>query len=590
MDETLTMEEKTAASVREDPWVCLLRATQELNSALDLAEGLEHVAECLRDYVPFDTLGILLLDELGRELQFALAVGYEEAVAAHWRFGMGQGLVGTVAETGQRILVDDVTKDARYINAASGTRSELALPLVAKGRTIGVLDLGSSTPGQFTEDDLGLLEPLADQLAVAIDNARLYQKLREQTEVLSLLHELSRELASILDRERLLETVAEAVGRLIDYDVFSLFMWNEETRQLEPAIAVYRDGARMATALTLTLGQGVCGTSAALRQSLRVPNVHLDPRYVPCVTDIDVRSEVAVPLTVKDRLIGVLDLESAEYDAFSLQHEQALSTLASSLAIALENARLYERLRADERRLEEDLGTAREIQKQLLPKRSPWLPGLQFGVGYEPARHLGGDFYDFLTYDEGRVGVAVGDVTGKATSAALYGSLASGMLREFASQSCPGPAKMLEEMNRKLHLLEIPNRFLAMTFGVYVAETRTLELANAGLPRPFLLRDGEVTSIDLAGVPLGLLPDRTYESTSIELEPGNAVVICSDGIEESLNHQEEELGAGSVAEILSATAGGTAQEIATAIVNAAERHADGADPSDDRTVLVLKAV
>jgi sigma-B regulation protein RsbU (phosphoserine phosphatase) len=579
-----------AASRPEDPWACLLRATQELNAAPDLVGGLERVAACLRDYIPFDTMGVLLLDELGRELQFAFTEGYEAAVAEHWRFGMGQGLVGTVAETGIRILVDDVTADERYINAASGTRSELALPLVAKGRTIGVLDLGSSTPGHFEASHLALLEPLADQLAVAIDNARLYQKLREQTEVLSLLHEVSRELASILDMERLLETVAEAVGRLIDYDVFALFVWNEEARQLEPAIAVHRDGTRMKTAPNLTLGQGVCGTAAALRQSLRVPNVHLDPRYVQCVTNVDVRSEVAVPLTVKDRLIGVLDLESTEYDAFTPQHEQALSTLASSLAIALENARLYERLRADERRLEEDLSTAREIQKQLLPKRSPWLPGLQFGVGYEPARHLGGDFYDFLTYDEGRVAVAVGDVAGKATSAALYGSLAAGMLREIASQIRPGPPRLLEEMNGKLLLLEIPNRFLAMAFGVYDAETRILELANAGLPRPFLLRGGEASPLDLSGVPLGLLPDRSYERTSIELRPGDAVVVCSDGIEEGLNPREEELGAEAIIETLRAASSGTAQEIADAVIAAVEHHAEGAEPSDDRTVLVVKAV
>lgn len=584
------MEKIETGSLRDDPWVCLLRATQELNAAPDLEEGLEKVAACLGEYVSFDTLGVLLLDDLGRELQFAFASGYEDAVVAHWRFGMGQGLVGTVAETGRWILVDDVSKDPRYIDAASQTKSELALPLVAKGRTIGVLDLGSATPGHFSEDDLDLLMPLADQLAIAIDNARLYLKLREQTEVLSLLHEISRELASILDRQRLLESVAESVRRLIDYDVFALFVWNEESRRLEPAIAVYGDGTHMSTALTLTMGHGICGTAAALRQSLRVPNVHVDPRYVPCVTDLEIRSEVAVPLTVKDRLVGMLDLESTEYDAFTPQHEQALSTLASSLAIALENARLYERLREDERRLEEDLSTAREIQKQLLPKRSPWVPGLQLGVGYEPARHLGGDFFDFLNYEKGRVAVAVGDVAGKATSAALYGSLAAGTLREFANQSRPGPARMLEEMNCKLFALEITNRFLALAFGVYDAETRTLALANSGLPRPFLIRNGEVTDLDLTGVPLGLLGDRTYDETTVELQPGDAVVLTSDGIDEGLDDREREFGSDRAREILREASSGSAQEIAAALLAAVEEHAGGADPSDDRTVVVLKAV
>ncbi|MFQ5349479.1 MAG: GAF domain-containing protein, partial [Thermoanaerobaculia bacterium] len=322
----------------------LLAAIQDLHAASELRQGLEVVADALRRYVAYDNLGVLLLDPRGRELRFAMARGYAPEVEEHWRFGLGQGLVGIAAQSGEAILVEDVRLDPRYISASEPLRAELALPLKVKDRVIGVLDLGAVEPGLFGPEQLALLEPVAGQLAAAIDGARMTQNLRQQTQTLSLLHELAREFASILDREKLLERVADRIRRLIDYDVFSVMLWNEESRQLEPRLAVYRDGARVTTAVPTALGEGICGTAAALRQTLRVPNVQLDPRYIDCVRDRPMRSELAVPMYVKDRLVGVLDLESTSYDAFTPHHEHAVSTLAASLAIALENARLYGRL------------------------------------------------------------------------------------------------------------------------------------------------------------------------------------------------------------------------------------------------------
>lgn len=569
---------------------CLLSVTQELNASADLASGLARVAERVREYVEYDTFAVLLLDERGKELRFEFASGFPPGVTEHWRFGMGQGIVGTAAETRQPLLVADAQKDPRYINACEDVRSELAIPLLVKGRTIGVLDLGSAQPGYFTADDQRLLSFLSDYLAGAVESARLYQNMREQGQTLSLLHEVSRELTSILDRKRLLERVAELVRRLIDYDVFTVMMWNEETRLLEPSLSVYKDGPRVQTARSVALGQGITGTAAALRQPLRVPNVDLDPRYVPCATDVEVHSELVVPLIFEDRLLGVLDLESSEYDAFSSQHEQLLSTLAASLAISLENARLYERLLEDERRLEKDLTTARELQKQLLPKTTPWIPGLQLALAAEPAKHLGGDFHDFLHYGKKRVAIAVGDVAGKATSAALYGALALGTLREFAVQDCLDPAGTLSNMNNKLHRLGIDNRFVAMTFGVYDRTTRKLLLANSGLPHPYLLRNGEPRKIEAGGVPLGMLADRSYEQVELELFPGDAVVIASDGIDESSNREDEQFGAERVAITLRRLAAGSAQEIADGLLKAVRAHSGTGEPSDDRTVVVLKAI
>ncbi len=569
---------------------CLLAATRDLNAATDFQQGLQQVAERLGQYVHFDTFAVLLLDDHGRELKFEFAVGFPKDVLEHWRFGLGQGIVGTAAQTGESILVHDTAEDTRYIHATDRVRSELALPLVTKRRTIGVLDLGSYEPNSFDREQQRLLSSLADHLASAVENAQLYQNMRRQAQTLSLLHEASREMASILDRGTLLERVAELLRPLIDYDLFSVLLWNETERMLEPRVALFSEGLPNSDSSPLPLGQGICGTAAALRQSIRVPNVELDPRYVSCVENLQVRSELAVPLFFKESLIGVIDLQSLKYDAFTAHDEQFLSTLAASLAIALENARLYEELQTDEARLESDLNAAREIQRQLLPKQSPWMPGIQIAVAYEPARHLAGDFYDFVPYGDGKIALTVADVSGKGTSAALYGSLAVGTIREYARRSQPCPAKMQAALNNKLKQLSIDNRFLAMTFGVLDGGNRTLWLSNSGLPRPYLLRGRSVVNLEATGVPLGLFADQTYEEIRVDLGPGEAVVICSDGIEESPNHDDEEFGPLRIEDTLRRLAHLPAEEIANGLLEAVRRHSLGEERSDDRTVLVLKVV
>ena len=586
------IQEMTAAGGSLTPTMVLtdlLGAIQALHAATELREGLEVVADALHRYVAYDNLGVLLLDPRGRELRFVLARGYAPEVEQHWRFGLGQGLVGIAAQSGDAILVEDVQLDPRYISAAHPTRAELVLPLKVKDRVIGVLDLGALQPGIFGTEQLALLEPVAGQLAAAIDGARLTQNLRQQTQTLSLLHELGREFASILDRKKLLKRVARRIQRLIHYDVFSVMMWNEEERQLEPQLSVYRDGEPVTTARPTGLGEGISGTAAALRQTLRIPNVQLDPRYIECVRDRTMRSELAVPMYVKDRLVGVLDLESESYDAFTAHHEHAVSTLAASLAIALENARLYGRLQENEQRLATDLSTAREVQKQLLPKTTPWLPGLQLAFAYRPANHLGGDFYDILPYGEGRVAIAGGDVSGKATSAALYGSLAVGMLRRYPAEALR-PGALLRDMNDKLLELGIDNRFLALALALYDAGDRSLVLANSGLPHPYLVRGGEVSAIPVVGVPLGLLPDRQYEEELVALETGDVVVIATDGIDESHNRKDEEFGGERVRQTLQELSDGSAREIADGLLAASRKWAGGAEAWDDSTVIVLKAV
>jgi len=258
----------------------------------------------------------------------------------------------------------------------------------------------------------------------------LFLAFPEQAKTLTLLYEVSRELTSILDREELLRRVAERVKKIVNYHVFSVMLWNEQTQLLESVFAM-RYEESIPARLRLPLHEGLTGIAAGERRVVRINDVTEDPRYIRCETGVDARSEIVVPLFLQDRLIGVLDLESTAPHAFTAEHERILTTLGSYVAIALENSRLYENARESERLLRSDLDTAREIQRQLLPTGAREVPGLDLAAAYVPARELGGDFYDFLPYGEGRLAVALGDVSGKGTAAALYGSLAIGTVREI---------------------------------------------------------------------------------------------------------------------------------------------------------------
>src|SRR6266851_4056186 len=213
--------------------------------------------------------------------------------------------------------------------------------------------------------------------------ASLYVSHPEQANTLALLYEVSRELTSILDREELLRQVAQRVKKLVNYHVFTVMLWNDKTQHLESAF-VMRYGDSIPSRVRVPLHQGLTGAAASARRSVRVSDTLADPRFLACEVDtgVTVRSELVVPLLMQDRLIGVLDLESAETHAFTPEHERMLSTLASYIAIALENARLYEEARESQRLLQEDLSTAREIQRQLLPSGAREVPGLDLAAGY----------------------------------------------------------------------------------------------------------------------------------------------------------------------------------------------------------------
>ena len=411
----------------------------------------------------------------------------------------------------------------------------------------------------------------------------------DQAQTLSLLYEISHELPSILDKEELLRRIAERVKTLADYHLFTVMLWDEEAQELE-SVFLMGYGDAIPSRVRIPLNQGIAGAAAAERRTIRVVDVRLDPRYLQAAGNLEVRAELVVPLLLQGRLIGVLDLESKEPQAFTAEHERLLNILGSYIAVALENARLFQESRENQVRLQEDLETAREIQRQLLPSGAREVPGLDLATAYIPARALGGDFYDLLPYGVGRLAVANGDVSGKGTAAALLGSLAIGILRELVHNTEASAAEMLRELNGRLLAARLDARFIAMQFAIYDAARRTLNVANAGGTLPLLVRDREVIEIPVTGMPLGLLPEADFDEETLQLIPGDIVVFASDGIHESMSREQEEFGIERLKALLTTVSrDDPGYTVAQRIVRATDEYTGpGRTPHDDRTLLVLR--
>jgi sigma-B regulation protein RsbU (phosphoserine phosphatase) len=454
-------------------------------------------------------------------------------------------------------------------------------------QVFGVLDVGSRTTARFGPEDEAALSLLAAHLALVIDHERRFAALEDHAQSLAVLHEVSRELTSILDLDTLITRLAALARRVVDYDQLTFHLWREDRARLDGVLTVTW-GERRDHRCAFELGHGITGATAALRHPIRVPNVRLDPRFVACDGAIEVASELAAPVLYKDRLLGVIDLESSRPDAFTARHEEMLVTLASCVGVALENARLYAALLEKDRLLTSDLAAAREIQRGLLPAVLPRFPGLDIAAAYEPARALGGDFYDVLVQDPEHLAFAVGDVAGKSTGAALLAALTVGTLREHVVAHRCTPAEMLRDLNDHLERFRVEERFVAMAFGLWDRAAARLTLANAGFPRPHLLRAGAVLEIGVNGMPLALFPGMDYDEDVRELGPGDVVVFASDGIEECLDPAGEPFGVEGLRSLLRRLAGGTAHDLARGIIEATDAHAGGAEPSDDRTVIVMR--
>ncbi len=561
----------------------LLEVSAMTSETLELDRLLDNVADIINKVIPYQLFAILLYNDKRKGLKIRHAIGHREEICKNLFVALGEGITGIAAAERNALLVPDVTKHPFYLNAVDAVRSELAVPMVARNKLVGVIDVQSTKIGAFTEYDMALLKLIATRVAGAIDNARLYRRLDLQNHTFKILHQVSQEFSTLLDVDALLRKLVEIIRKLISYDAFSLFLVDEENKVLRRKFAIRYD--ERVELDNIPLGKGLTGTAAETKQTVRVNDTQADPRYI--ASHPGIRSEVALPLILKGRVIGVLDLESEKFGNYSDEHVRILQTLAPQIAASIENARLYEELAIREQKMEKDLQAGRKLQSVLLPSEAPEVKGLEIGIGLRPARQISGDLFDFFEHGEESVVIAFGDSSGKGAAAALYGALVGGLLRSLAPRR-RSPAILLKALNTTLLERKVEAQYVTLLVLRWEAATRTMTMANAGAATPLICRAGTILKPTAEGVPVGLLDTRDYDEVQVPMQSGDLLVLYSDGVSDGLNVDGDEFGVDRIANVMTRTASSTSKQIVDAIFEDLDGFTLGADQFDDQTLLVLK--
>lgn len=561
---------------------------RQVTSVLEFDQLLQQIPRLIGRLISFEALAVYLLDERRGHLQSAYTVGYPES-GAPVKLEPGVGLVGAAVLAEQPILVNDVSADPRYVAFVPGMQSELVVPLVHKSRPIGALNVLSRNRNHFTMRDLAIVRQFAAHVAVALVNARLFERVRLDAEAFETLAEIGREVASVLDLGTLFPRIAQLARRVIDYRTFGILLLND-LGELEMKHAVHY--GEHVVVPRVGLGEGVVGYAALHREPVLVPDVSQDPRYIRLVPDV--RSELAVPLLVKDRCIGVLDLESPQLDAFSKRDVEILTLLAGQSAVAIENARLYEEVVSTQARLEKEVRFAQRVQAALLPAGPPKrLKGVELAAAFASAHELGGDFHEYLAPESNTLAVAVGDVSGKGVPAALYSAFAAELVRgrTFRRRYLPersSPAGVLSSVNTILNQRQLEEYYCTLCYTIFDLKRRTMTMANSGLPYPVRCSADGCAQIELPGVPLGAFHGSTYDEVSFALHAGDVFLFCTDGVYEAMNARGQEFTAERVLDVVRASRYLTARAIVDAVFAAVSEWRGDTAPNDDMTAVAVR--
>lgn len=572
----------------------------EFISILDLDQLVERVAQRVREVIDYKFFNLFLVDEVRGGLLWKKAVGYHpEEVAANELIPFDASIASAAWREGQTINVGDVSQDSRYLPIASASgispRSEIAVPLMLarENRIVGVLTIESAEPNYFTYDHEKVLGVLGNQLAIALEHARVYDELRQRAKEMRTLVEIGHEITAILDLDRLLDHIAPMLDRIINYEFLLVGLIDETRQELVWHVEEGYGARKLERASRTPLSHGVVGRAARERRTQIVGDVRRDPDYF--VTDIwreqGQRSEIAVPLIYEDKVIGVLALESNRQNAFNEYHGRLLENIANPMAIAIVNARLHQQHVEREHRLEHEMLMARDVQRAMLPDQPP-LKGFELAARLEPALNLSGDFYDYMMLSPNRLGLMIGDVAGKGVRAAMGMAASRSILRSVARRG-GGPAKVLRDANLRLHRDLGKQLLLTLVYAVLDADTKTLNYCNAGHNPPLLIKaSGKWRALKTGGLLLGVFDKQQYKTETLNLEKGDLLLFYTDGLVEAHTPQPNlvEFGEDRIVDFLLQHRHMKAAALIDALIAHVQEFTASPHRHDDMTLVALKVL
>jgi len=564
----------------------LYRASSGL---FELHPLLERLALGMAQLTGGTRIGFFLLNETEDRLVLEWDVGFDSRELGSMELPLDSPLSDALVRTRDHLglpLDPEVcpTGTSPLARVLQGMEQGVLIPLRTGEVLTGAVLIAPGEAGCLDSEGVDAGRRVLERLSVLIEDARLYALARRESLEKDLLFEVGVRLSATLDRDELLEHILDGLDRVVGYDAAGIFLVDPESRRIAHHIARGYDRQTLDGA-DLKIGRGLVGLAAEKKEPILVADVREIDAYINARPTT--RSEIVLPVRVAGEVIAVINLESDRVDAYRQRDLRLLEVFGSQVAVAIQNAQLYQEAR-EKQSLEQELKLAGEIQRALLPRGAPEIPGVQVATYFKPTRSVGGDLYDLVHLGESRLGLAIGDVSGKGTPAAIL------MASLYASfRSLTRGTLTLPQIMRRLNNLLCENfgagRYATFAYGVLDTDRGVLEYSNAGHFPPLLLRAGEEpTPLTQGGIVLGYIPDSDYEAGSVELRSGDMVVFYTDGLIEATDPQGEMFGEERTAEVAATLMGREAQEVLDGLREAVESHSRGEAVDDDMTLVVLR--
>jgi len=592
-------EERSLAAEASNAALAALNAVGlAVNQSLDLEADLEHAIEIVLREIQLDYGWLFLFEDDGRLLRLAAAVGLpdsfreQEALTPAVRCACGE-----IAVTGQVVRHFGEEACARLSaycqNYPDLSVQHISLPVTARQKTVGVLNLGGERVIELTPSQYEWVAAVVQHIGHAVENAALYQNVSSKAERLTVLNRISMLVSLSWKLERVLPLLLREMARMLETSLGVVVLRSgggKGSYKVRTRFGRWRSSAKL-DALAwdeLPLLNTIRQTGAPLL----IPRAAGDERLKPLSVLIEqeaIQTVLTLPLIVQTQLTGFIQLYTlGQPRLFEAAEVELARTLTNQAAVAIEKARLYE---ATVARYEQELEIARRIQQNLLPRIVPEVAGLRLAGACQPAYEVGGDFYDYVPLPDHRVGIVVGDVTGKSLPAAMVMALARNTIRsELVNQ--PEPAAAMTVASRWLYQDMQRGMFVAVVQALIAPLDHVLWLVNAGQAAPLLLREGQADflwPVEAGGLPLGVLPDTTYGQAQVPLQSGDVLLFYSDGIVEGINTAGEMFGFERLGAALQRLSPGrTPAQIIEDLLDEMKAFVGKAEQRDDITLVVVE--
>ncbi|MBI5303463.1 MAG: SpoIIE family protein phosphatase [Chloroflexi bacterium] len=576
--------------------------SRQIASLLDLDELLRKTVALVRERFGYTNVHIFTVD---RDAGYVMFRASTHPRGVEWRErGIGyriglEGLVGWVAATGKPLLVNDVSKEPRFApypdQLAEETKSEIVVPMTVGNDVTGVLDVESNQLNAFDDEDLFILKTLAAQLAVAVEDARLYNSQREEAYYLNVLLQVSQNLSAITDLDEGLETIVRITPLLVGVERCAILLYRAAEQKFVPAkeyglTPLLRD--RFFSLEFRTDGDFAFEKLFREHAPLMIENAATSP-LLPreLIETFGIRSILMVPLSTRGEMVGLMMVDQGNRSTQFSQHEiDVVMGIANQAAVTIEGAQLTHAAE-EKKRLDYELQLARQIQTSFLPDSCPALPGYEICSLWQTAREVSGDFYDFVQLNGGRLAITIADVSDKGMAAAMFMALSRTILRTMTIGK-PSAREAIERANDVIIADARSDMFVTVFHAQLDPHAHSFKYVNAGHNAPLLYRAAkrELTTLKGHGIALGVFPDITLEEYENHLESGDILLMYTDGVTDAINANEEEFGAERLADLVVTNAQLNSDELIEEIKRAVTEFAGEGVHFDDLTMVVLKRV